>query len=96
MKNNRKRSGIYFLFKGKRLIYIGQSINVHLRIYEHLRVDYTSVRIIDCDPEKLIEYEKRLIAYFNPLCNKVHKTSLEYSPLPYFKEIHYKANEYLR
>jgi hypothetical protein len=61
-------SGIYFLFQGDTLVYIGQSKNVEKRISTH-NIDYDSYRVIPCAIPDLLRYEKRLINYFKPELN---------------------------
>lgn len=62
-------SGIYFLFQGGKLVYIGQSANVDKRLSVH-HVTFDSHRIIPCDKNDLLKYEKRLINYFKPALNQ--------------------------
>lgn len=61
-------SGIYFLFKNNRMVYIGQSINVQKRISSHTK-DFDAFRVIPCAVPDLLKYEKRLINYFKPELN---------------------------
>lgn len=65
-----KRSGIYFLIWRNKIIYIGQSIDLDRRMYEHRWVRFSYYREIECHPSKLREYEKRLIVYFRPRYNR--------------------------
>lgn len=41
-------SGVYFLVKGKRVRYVGQSINVPSRITQHTEKDFDRIAVIEC------------------------------------------------
>lgn len=72
-------SCIYFLFKRKKLIYIGQTSDFEIRVRSYGPYCYiTKIRIIRCHPDKLKEYERRLIAYFRPPGNKQHNPDLKF------------------
>lgn len=66
-----KLSGVYFLFQGDELVYIGQAVNVLTRIDGHDRKGgfdswtYIEVR----DPEKRYELEQWAIYTYNPPLN---------------------------
>lgn len=71
-------SGIYFLFDGDELVYIGKGWNCLLRVAEHTRKDsdivFNSWNYINIAEEN--EYnkiEKELIKQFIPKYNKIHK-----------------------
>lgn len=57
-------TGIYFLFRKGRLIYIGQTTNLHSRLSSHVQKKYDYVRFIECDESQLNEYETRWINRF--------------------------------
>lgn len=61
-------SGVYFLFQGSALVYIGQSKDVERRISTH-NIKHDSYRVIPCAIADLSHYEKRLINYFKPILN---------------------------
>lgn len=66
-------SGIYFLIKKGKVVYIGKSIDVLCRaFFGGHRIHFDSVRVIKCDPKRLSEYERRLIIIFRPKHNKAH------------------------
>lgn len=58
-------TGIYFLFKKGKLIYIGQSTNLSSRISQHILKEYDFVRFIQCDEKNLTHYEYRWIDRFH-------------------------------
>ena len=71
-------SGIYFLFEGDELVYIGKGWNCLLRVAEHTRKDsdkkFTSWNYISVDD--INEYnriERELIKKYNPKYNKTFK-----------------------
>ncbi len=65
------RSGVYFLYRGHELQYIGQSVSIFRRIYDHLSagVDFDSFAFVEFDPSELLEWEARYIAKFEPPLN---------------------------
>lgn len=67
-----KTSCIYFLFRKGELIYIGQTVDLVLRLRGHQWFDVDMVRFIPCEPAKLKHYEARLIRFFRPKCNHHH------------------------
>lgn len=66
--------GIYFLFKGQEIVYIGQAIDVPTRIRQHMRTKtqgFDSYTYIDCDKNELNEWEAFYILTFTPVGNKI-------------------------
>lgn len=65
------RSGVYMLFKGNALIYIGQSINVDVRISQHRSdgKDFDGMQYVPCSKERLRALEARYIRAYNPALN---------------------------
>jgi excinuclease UvrABC nuclease subunit len=70
--------GLYFLFDGEELVYIGKGWNCLLRVAEHTRKEsdkeFTSWEYLKIESE--IEYshlEKELIGTHAPKYNKAHK-----------------------
>lgn len=64
---------LYFMFRRKKLVYIGATKNIVKRMQWHLCYLYfDSLRVIECDLEKMNEYEIRLIKRFKPECNTMH------------------------
>lgn len=70
-----KKCGIYFLFLGKEIIYIGKTTDLASRLIRHDNqlMPYNSVRFIACTENKLHEYETRWIKRFKPKENHTHK-----------------------
>jgi len=66
-------SGVYFLFSGEELMYIGQSKNVHARVASHIgRADFSFDRYsyIHTPPSALDEWESFYIHALQPPKNK--------------------------
>lgn len=63
--------GIYFLLHNDNVVYVGQSSNVEKRIIQHRcsEKQFDSYRIIPCDEDLLLYYEKRWIKQFKPVYN---------------------------
>ena len=67
-----KYSGIYFLYKDKNLVYIGQSVCVMQRVGTHLNEgfkDFNNVYFMLVPKKYLTEIEGSLIRYFRPKYN---------------------------
>jgi hypothetical protein len=64
-------SAVYFLFKAGQLVYIGQSVNVHARIYAHVgRKDFDRYAFVRCERAQLLAEETRLLRIFRPPLNR--------------------------
>jgi len=63
-------TGIYFLIKNKKIVYVGQSVSVYKRILEHVDKDYDSYYWIKCPKNKLNSVEALYIHLFKPILNK--------------------------
>ena len=68
--------GIYFLYYGNQMVYIGSSRNLHSRIKQHSSkssnkqwTDVICHELNDCSKTELLKFEKRLINYFKPFYN---------------------------
>lgn len=64
-------SGVYFLLQDGKVVYVGQSTNVKKRLISHRYTEkqFDSYRVINCAHDRLLYYEKRWIARFNPIYN---------------------------
>lgn len=71
-KDDFKISGIYFLLRRNKIVYIGRTINLINRIYQHSEKNFDSIRIIKCNIDRLEHYEIRLIRYFQPKYNQMY------------------------
>jgi hypothetical protein len=82
-----KRCGIYFLIKNGEVVYIGQTINYPIRLKAHdiQKMDYETVKFIECAQDKLSFYEKRWIQRFLPKHNVALKHPRK-NALPPIKE----------
>jgi excinuclease UvrABC nuclease subunit len=76
-----KKCGIYHLFKGDKLVYIGMSKNICNRLLNHLRdenkdFDYCLWFVTkDKTVNQIFEIEKRMITYWKPKYNQRHNIS---------------------
>lgn len=59
--------GVYFLVKGNRVVYVGQSINILVRVREHSKYkDFDSFSFIRCEKKKLDVLESLYIHALRP------------------------------
>ena len=63
------QAGVYFLVKLDKVMYVGQSVNVAVRIAQHGDKDFDSVTIIRCDPKVLDLVESLYIHFLRPPLN---------------------------
>jgi len=66
-------SAVYFLFDKRKLIYIGQTVNLFDRLESHRQkkaFTWNSYAFIETHPEDLINLERLYIKKLNPPCNK--------------------------
>ena len=72
-------SGIYFLVRNAKVVYVGKSLDVEYRLGQHRTArqkDFDSVFIIACDPSKLTQLEARYIRMFEPPLNSAKPIGL--------------------
>lgn len=80
---NKTTCGIYFLLQGQRIVYVGQSINVHVRLDDHRRDKskvFDGYAIVECRPKMLNAIEAAYIAKFSPKYNSVTHRARLYMP----------------
>ena len=66
--------GIYFLLKEKKIVYIGQSVNIFSRINAHTKdKDFDEVRFFKCQREDLDKVEIFFIKLIKPELNGAYK-----------------------
>lgn len=63
------KTGIYFLIKRKKVVYVGRTISFPKRLSGHCAKDFDSIRFIQCSKENLTKYEDRWIRLFRPKLN---------------------------
>lgn len=64
--------GVYFLVKDGRVVYVGQSTNIHMRLAKHLATkDFDSFHFVECDASILDEVEAAYIVSLDPPLNRV-------------------------
>lgn len=74
---------VYLLYRGKRIVYIGQSRNFYSRIQNHKKTkDFTHFRCLRCHPQRLDYWEGKLIFEYKPEYNKRGINSREGTLVP--------------
>ncbi|MBP0714871.1 GIY-YIG nuclease family protein [Burkholderia sola] len=64
------RCGVYFLIKGERVCYVGQSINIEARVRTHYdRFKFEAIAYIQCEQSSLDKMESLYIHTLRPECN---------------------------
>jgi hypothetical protein len=62
--------GIYFLIDEKKVVYVGQSVNVFSRVFAHLgSKNFDSYVYLPCEKEKLDKLESLYIHFLSPPLN---------------------------
>lgn len=73
-------TGVYFLKKDNKVVYVGQSVDIHRRIIEHKRVkEFDSYDFVECDKNLLDSTENSFIMHYNPILN-IRKALINTSP----------------
>ena len=70
------KSGCYLIYtRESKLVYIGQSLSVGVRVRESMeeRKNYAGVKIIECSPSDMFTLEMLLINKYKPIFNKQGK-----------------------
>jgi hypothetical protein len=64
--------GVYFLIKGERIVYVGQSVNVLARVGSHAGADkdFDGWNYVRCLPEELDALERHYIDTYRPILNR--------------------------
>jgi hypothetical protein len=71
--NGRNGSGIYFLWWGPQLLYIGQSVEVGYRIQQHRKQkDFTHATWLMTAEECLRRAEQSYVTYHRPILNRTN------------------------
>lgn len=64
-------TGIYFLLHRKKIVYVGATTRYPVRIAEHRKDKvFTKHRFIECEFDKMADYEYRWVCRFSPKYNK--------------------------
>ena len=69
------KHGVYILFMGNVVVYVGESINPYARVCTHIKSEkkFDSFRILYCKESRKRHWEKKLIESYIPKYNKTHK-----------------------
>jgi hypothetical protein len=74
---------VYLLYRGKSIVYIGQSRNFYSRIQSHKKTkNFTHFRCLRCHPQRLDYWEGKLIFEYKPEYNKRGVNSREGTLVP--------------
>lgn len=81
--------GVYFLFQGRSIVYVGQSSNIERRVFHHRQEGkkvFDSFSVIQCDPAPaaLNLKEAEFIYIFQPIYNRTLPEQGEYTVLTTF------------
>lgn len=75
-------SGIYFLVKGGAVVYVGQAIDVFVRVPQHKKSKgFDAVAFVPCPPELLDKLESLYIHVLRPPLNATMRNGLKLAPL---------------
>lgn len=74
--------GVYFLVKGGKVVYVGQSVSVYSRIASHGSKDFDSVAFVHCPREQLDLLESLYIHFLAPDQNGNHPCGGKQAPIP--------------
>jgi hypothetical protein len=80
-------SGVYFLVRGGAVVYVGQSVSIHVRIRTHISDGkiFDRVAYIKCPPEKLDLLESLYIHHINPEGNGNSQHGGKHAPLSFIQ-----------
>lgn len=68
--NEKVITGVYFLKKENKVVYVGQSVNINRRVEEHKKTkDFDSFDFVECDKDLLDCTENSFIMYYSPTLN---------------------------
>ena len=69
------RHGVYILFMGNVVVYVGESINPYARVCTHIKSEkkFDGFKVLYCKESRKRHWEKKLIESYIPKYNKTHK-----------------------
>jgi hypothetical protein len=73
--------GVYFLIKSGRVVYVGQSVNVHARLGQHKEKDFDSYAYVPCQPQALDCMESLYIHALRPPLNGEMPSGAKMAPM---------------
>lgn len=74
-------SGVYFLIKQEKVVYVGQSCNIFNRIAGHSSKDFDSFAYIKCEKQHLDKLESMYIHFLHPELNGNMADGTKLAPL---------------
>lgn len=77
--NNLYKVGIYVLYYKNRIVYIGQSTNIHRRLIQHLKSNklFDKYNYIEIEVDQLDDIEEALIRKYKPIHNTTHNDTIK-------------------
>jgi len=85
-------SGVYFLLKHHKIIYVGQGVNVYARIQQHAHKQFDSYAFVLCPVSALNSLESLYIHYLRPKLNGTQPNGAKFAPISLDKLIHLSGN----
>ncbi len=76
-----QHTGVYFLIKDHRVVYVGQSVNVYARIAAHTDKSFDSVALLPCSRDVLDKMESLYIHCLRPPLNGVRPDKCLHAPI---------------
>ena len=65
--------GVYYLFDGADVLYIGSSVDIASRVSAHRsNIDFAGYFVDECESDQLIEMEVKAIQEFRPILNECY------------------------
>jgi hypothetical protein len=64
-----RRSGVYFLKLRGEIVYVGQSVNMFVRVNSHLGKEFDEVLFFACEPHEMNRWEGFFIRFLRPRLN---------------------------
>lgn len=82
--------GVYFLIQNKKIVYVGQSHNVMVRVYDHLNKGekvFDSFNYIETNTDDLDLLEAEFIVKFNPKYNNKLPSNDKYKSIELIQKL---------
>lgn len=74
-------SGVYFLIRQGRIVYVGQAVNVYVRISQHTEKRFDSYAYLPCPVDMLDKVESLYIHLLRPELNGNQVDGAKYAPI---------------
>jgi hypothetical protein len=84
-KGWKNHTGVYFLIRDRRVVYVGQSTHISARVKQHEHIGFDSYAFIACDADALDILESLYIYYLQPEHNGNHLYTNKQAPFSFDK-----------